>query len=174
VSDLRFPIGKFEAKRGLDGAQLRELIDSIGQAPLGLRAAVGGLTAQQLDTAYRPEGWTLRQVVNHVADSHLNGYVRFRWALTEDEPVIKGYDEKLWADLSDARTVEPQVSLHLLDALHLRWVTLLRALDVKDFARRLTHPEWETQPLEMFVQLYEWHGRHHMAHIMSLRQRKGW
>jgi hypothetical protein len=113
-------------------------------------------------------------VVNHVADSHLNGYVRFKFALTENEPAVKPYDEKLWADLADARTVEPQVSLHLLDALHLRWVTLLRSLDVEDFARRLTHPEWGKQPLEMFLQLYEWHGRHHTAHIMALRQRKGW
>jgi hypothetical protein len=174
VTDLRYPVGKFEAKSGLTEAQIRELIESLNQAPLGLRAAVGGLTPQQLDTPYRPDGWTARQVVNHVADSHLNGYLRFKFALTEDEPVVKPYDEKLWADLEDGRTIEPQVSLHLLDALHLRWVTLLRSLDVKDFARRLTHPEWGKQPLEMFLQLYEWHGRHHTAHIMSLRQRKGW
>ena len=174
VSDLRFPIGKFEAKSGLAEAQIRELIESLSQAPLGLRAAVGGLTPQQLNTPYRPDGWTARQVVNHVADSHLNGYVRFKLALTEDEPAVKPYDEKLWADLADARTIEPQVSLHLLDALHLRWVTLLRSLGVEDFARRLTHPEWGKQPLEMFLQLYEWHGRHHTAHIMALRQRKGW
>ena len=130
VRDLRFPIGKFEAKSGLAEAQIRELIESLSQAPLGLRAAVGGLTPQQLDAPYRPDGWTARQVVNHVADSHLNGYVRFKFALTENEPAVKPYDEKLWADLADARTVEPQVSLHLLDALHLRWVTLLRSLDV--------------------------------------------
>jgi len=105
VSNLRFPIGKFEAKSGLAEAQIRELIESLSQAPLGLRAAVGGLTPQQLDTPYRPDGWTARQVVNHVADSHLNGYVRFKFALTENEPAVKPYDEKLWADLADARTV---------------------------------------------------------------------
>ncbi len=174
MSDLRYPIGNFEAKSGLSRGQIHELIESLGQAPLGLRAAIGGLTAQQLDTPYRPDGWTSRQVVNHVADSHLNGYVRFKLALTENEPSVKSYDEKLWADLNDARNIEPQVSLSLLDALHLRWVTLLRSLDVEEFARRLTHPEWGTQPLEMFLQLYEWHGRHHAAHIMSLRHRKGW
>ena len=174
MPDLRYPIGKFEAKNGLTEARIHELIESLGQAPLGLRAAVGGLTPRQLDTPYRPEGWTARQVVNHVADSHLNGYVRFKLALTENEPVVKPFDEHLWADLEDARTVEPQVSLYLLDALHLRWVKLLRSLDVKDFERRLTHPEWGQQPLEMFLQLYEWHGRHHTAHIMALRQRKGW
>ena len=174
MSDLRFPIGKFEARSGLNETQISELIDSIGQAPLALRAAIGGLTSQQLDTPYRPEGWTARQVVHHVADSHLNGYIRFKFALTEDEPQVKPYDEKLWADLSDARSVEPQVSLHLLDALHLRWVTLLRSLDARDFARRVTHPEWGKQPLELFLQLYDWHGRHHTAHIMSLRLRKGW
>src|SRR5262245_52979066 len=112
VSDLRFPIGKFEAKSGLAEAQIRELIESLGQAPLGLRAAVGGLTRRQLDAPYRPDGWTARQVVNHVADCHLNGYVRFKLALTEDEPVVNAYDEKVWADLEDARTVEPQVSLY--------------------------------------------------------------
>ena len=174
MTDLRFPIGKFEASSGLTETRIRELIESLAQAPLGLRAAIGGLTAAQLDTPYRAEGWTPRQVVHHVADSHLNGYMRFKFALTEDEPAIKPYDEKLWADLEDSRKVEPQVSLHLLDALHLRWVTLLRSLKVEDFSRRLTHPEWGSQPLEMFLQLYEWHGRHHAAHIMTLRQRKGW
>src|SRR5262249_13569530 len=103
-----------------------------------------------------------------------NGYARFRFALTEDEPDVKPYDEKLWAELNDARTVDPQVSLHLLDALHLRWVTLLRSLEAPDLARRLNHPAWGLQRLEMFLQLYEWHGRHHAAHIMALRQRKGW
>src|SRR5262245_65086360 len=125
VTDLRFPIGKFEAKSGLAEPQIHELIESLGQAPLGLRAAAGGLTPQQLDTPYRPDGWTARQVVNHVADSHLNGYVRFKFALTEDEPAVKPYDEKLWADLADARTVEPKVSLKLIEALHMRMDTFL-------------------------------------------------
>jgi hypothetical protein len=174
VTDLRYPIGKFEAKSSLTEAQVRELIESIGQAPLGLRAAVGGLTQRQLDTPYRPDGWTARQVINHVADSHLNGYIRFKFALTEDEPAVKPYDEKLWAELEDGRVGDPQVSLHLLDALHLRWVTMLRSLKPEDFERKLTHPEWGKQPLEMFLQLYEWHGRHHAAHVISLRQRQGW
>ncbi len=174
MPDLQYPIGRFEAKRGLTGAQICELVESLGHAPLGLRTAVGGLTPRQLDTPYRPEGWTARQVINHVADSHLNGYLRFKLALTEDEPVINAYDEELWSELKDARTIEPQVSLYLLDALHLRWVTLLRSLEVEDFARRLTHPEWGLQPLEMHLQYYEWHGRHHTAHIMALRRRRGW
>src|SRR5262245_14009316 len=174
MSDLRYPIGKFESKTGLDKGQIRDLIESIGQAPPRLRAAIEGLAPKQLDTVYRPDGWTLRQVVNHVADSHLNGYVRFKWALTENEPVVKTYDEKLWAELNDARAAEPEVSLQLLDALHRRWVTLLRSLEPQDFARRLTHPEWGYQSLEMYLQLYEWHGRHHTAHITELRQRMDW
>jgi hypothetical protein len=137
VTDLRYPIGKFEAKSGLTEAQIRELIEGLVQCPLGLRAAIGGLTQRQLDTPYRPDGWTARQVVNHVADSHLNGCVRFKLALTEDEPAVKPYDEKLWAELEDGRAADPQVSLHLLDALHLRWVTLLRSLKPEDFARKL-------------------------------------
>ena len=174
MTDLRYPVGKFEATNGLTKAQTHELIESIRETPRRLKAAIEGLAPEQLDTQYRPEGWTVRQVVNHIADSHLNGYVRFKWALTEDEPVVKTYDEKRWAELNDARNAEPEVSLQLLDALHLRLVKLLDSLKPEDFARRLTHPEWGFQPLEMYLQLYEWHGRHHTAHITELRQRMDW
>ena len=177
VSDLKYPVGKFEPQPETTAARRQQLIQSIADAPSKLRQAVEGLSPQQLDAPYRPEGWTVRQTVNHVADSHLNGYIRFKFALTEHEPLIKPYEEKLWAELEDGRNTSPAVSLALLDALHLRWVTLLRSLAPEDFARTTRHPqhpEWGAMPLDWMLELYEWHGRHHTAHITSLRQRSGW
>lgn len=174
MSDLKYPVGKFEPQPEITQTQRRELIQSIAEAPARLRQAVRGLTTGQLDTPYRPEGWTVRQTVNHVADSHLNGYLRFKLALTEAEPAIKPYEEKLWAELEDGRTTDPAVSLALLDALHQRWVTLLGSLGAGDFARRTRHPQWGAVTLDLLLGLYEWHGRHHTAHITSLRQRSGW
>jgi hypothetical protein len=174
MSDQRFPIGKFNAKTNLNETEVKEAIEGIRCTPRWLRATLEGLTPVQIDTPYRPDGWTVRQVVHHLADSHLNGYLRFKFAMTEDEPLVKPYDEKRWAELEDARSLDPEVSLQLLDSLHLRWTTMLDSFEPKDFNRGLNHPEWGRQRLEMFLQLYDWHGRHHTAHITSLRERLGW
>jgi uncharacterized damage-inducible protein DinB len=177
VNDLRYPVGEFQPQSDVPPARRELLIRNIAEAPAKLRQAVQGLSPGQLETPYRPEGWTVRQTVNHVADSHLNGYVRFKWALTEAEPTIKPYDEKLWAELEDGRQADPAVSLALLDALHQRWVALLRSLKPEDFARTLRHPQqpqWGAFTLATMLGLYEWHGRHHTAHITSLRRRSGW
>jgi hypothetical protein len=174
MSDLRFPIGKFELKAEITSGQRSALIESLAEAPARLRAAVEGLSPQQLGEPYRPEGWTLRQVAHHLPDSHLNGYTRFKLALTEVEPAIKTYEEKRWAELEDGRNADPEISLRLLESLHERWVILLRSLTLEDFGHTLKHPEWRVMSLDGALQLYEWHGRHHIAHITSLRRRKGW
>ena len=139
-----------------------------------MRAAVAGLTPEQLDTPYRPGGWTVRQVVHHVPDSHINSYVRFKLALTEEEPTIKPYDEARWAKLADTATTPVEVSLTLLDSLHSRWVPLLQSLTEADFARQFRHPELGMVRLDRNLALYAWHGKHHVAHITSLRERMGW
>lgn len=172
--DLRYPIGPFEWKGSISDEERCELIGAIEEAPMRLRAAVEGLTQKQLDTPYRPGGWTVRQVVHHLADSHLNAYLRFKLALTEDEPSVKTYDEKRWAELTDARSLPVEVSLALLDALHQRLVTLMRSLQPAEFARTFRHPDLGLVPLDRQVAIYAWHGRHHVAHITSLRDRMGW
>ena len=140
-----------------------------------MRSAVAGLNEGQLETPYRAGGWTVRQVVHHVADSHLNSYIRFRWTLTEDTPTIKAYDETRWAELPDAKTAPVEVSLKLLESLHVRWVYLLETLDDEAFKRSFVHPETgEEISLERNLALYAWHGRHHCAHITALRERNGW
>jgi uncharacterized damage-inducible protein DinB len=171
--DLQYPIGRFEW-RGSSEDERRRYLDEIEQAPAHLRAAVAGLSNEQLDTPYRAGGWTVRQVVHHLPDSHLNSYTRFRLALTEDEPTIKPYDEGRWAELTDARTAPVEISLAFLEALHSRWVLLLRSLSPADFARRFRHPEMGTVSLDEYLALYAWHGRHHVAHVTSLRERMGW
>jgi uncharacterized damage-inducible protein DinB len=152
----------------------RRLIDEIAETPQRLRAAIRAMSDEQLDTMYRPGGWTVRQVVHHVPDSHLNSYVRFKLALTEEEPTIRPYDEDRWAMLEDSRLTPPEVSLALLDALHERWVTLLCSLAPEDFRRTFRHPELGLVSLNKNVALYAWHGRHHVAHITSLSERMGW
>ncbi len=174
MTDLRYPIGPFRFQGNMTAQDRREAIDALAEAPARLRAAVAGLSPQQLDTPYRPGGWTVRQVVHHLADSHMNSYVRFRLALTEEEPTLKPYDERRWAELSDARTAPIEISLALLESLHRRWVMLLRSLAPADFARRFRHPEHGLMTLEKNLALYAWHGRHHVAHITSLRERMGW
>ena len=174
MPDLRYPIGKFKYDSPPTSEQKRELLHDIEQAPAHLRAAVKGLSDQQLDTPYRPEGWTVRQVVHHVPDSHLNAYVRFKLALTEDEPTIKPYAEDRWARLADIQATPVEVSLALLDSLHDRWVRLLRSLQPEDWKRTFRHPELGLVPLEKNLALYAWHGRHHVAHIAALRERNGW
>jgi uncharacterized damage-inducible protein DinB len=172
--DLRYPIGPFVWTGESSEEQRRERIDRIEAAPVRLMAAVQGLSEEQLDTAYRPGGWTLRQVVHHVADSHLNSYTRFRLALTEDVPVIKGYEQERWAELPDARTAPVLVSLVLLEALHRRWVQLLRSMTPADFARTFVHSELGKVSLDRNLALYAWHGEHHTGHITGLRERMAW
>jgi len=149
-------------------------IAELAAAPEEMRAAVAGLSEQQLDTPYRPDGWTVRQVVHHVPDSHMHSYIRFRWALTENAPTIKPYDEVLWAQLPDARSAPVEASLLLLDGLHRRWTALLRELTPADWDRTFFHPERGIVSLESNLAMYAWHGRHHVAHITSLRERMGW
>lgn len=176
MTDLRFPIGPFQdhARDRTTAAERSALMDEIAAAPARLREAVAGLDDAQLDTPYRAEGWTVRQVVHHLADSHVNAYARFRWALTEEAPTIKPYDEKEWARLPDATTAPVAVSLDLLDALHTRWLILLRAMSPEDFERRWVNPDLGELSVDVLLQIYGWHGKHHVAHITSLREREGW
>ena len=174
MTDLQFPIGRFKLEGAPTNEDIRRAIDDIAEAPAKLRAAVEGLSPAQLDTPYRPGGWTVRQVVHHVPDSHLNSYCRFKLALTEDEPTIKPYHEDRWAELDDARTAPVEVSLALLEPLHNRWVLMLRLLAHSDFERTFRHPDIGVLSLAKTVCLYAWHGRHHAAHITSLRERLGW
>ena len=171
---LRFPIGEFRRVNTLTDDQRRASIEAIAEAPARLRAAVAGLGAEQLDTPYRTGGWTVRQLVHHLPDSHMNSYVRFKLALTEDEPTIKPYEEALWAELADAKTTPIEPSLALLENLHSRWVLLLRSLTPGDLARKFRHPELGTVTLDENLALYAWHGCHHVAHITALRERNGW
>ena len=174
MDDLRYPIGKFRPVAAVQPEQLSQWVEEIAAAPAGLRAAVEGLSPAQLDTPYRPGGWTVRQVVHHVPDSHINAYMRYRLALTEDEPAIKAYIESSWAELPDARHAQVAVSLALLDALHERWTLLMRSLRPVEWRRTFRHPERGLVSLEGDAGLYGWHGRHHIAHITSLRKRMGW
>lgn len=174
MTDLRFPLGKFKFEGPTTPEQREELLNQIEQAPSRLRAAVKGLSDQQLDTPYRPEGWTVRQVAHHVPDSHLNAYIRYKLALTEDEPTIKPYAEDRWARLADTQATPVEVSLAMLDSLHDRWVRLLRSLQSEDWKRAFRHPELGLVSLEKNLALYAWHGRHHVAHITALRERNGW
>lgn len=174
VSDPRYPIGPFTPPAAPTKAWREQAIDIIAGTPSRLRAAVAGLDEDQLDTPYRPGGWTLRQVVHHVPDSHLNAYTRVKLALTEHEPVIKPYDEAAWAGLPDTDRVPVEVSLALLDALHQRWVALLRSMRDEDFARAYVHPETGRHTLEYLLALYAWHGPHHVAHITTARAQHAW
>jgi DinB superfamily len=149
-------------------------LQTLRMLPERLRAAVSGLSDPQLDTPYRPEGWTVRQVVHHVADSHANCYIRFKLALTEDWPTVKPYDEVAWANLADSRLLPVEVSLTMLEALHGRWVGLLEAMSEEDFNQGYVHPEQGRQNLARVLALYDWHSRHHTSHITSLRARQGW
>jgi uncharacterized damage-inducible protein DinB len=174
MTDLRFPIGKSTYNGDLTDDQKRAFLDEIARTPANLRTAVQGLSDTQLDTPYRPGGWTVRQVVHHVPDSHLNSYVRFKLALTEDEPTIKPYAEDRWAELADSKSTPIEISLTMLDSLHDRWVRLLRSLSPEDWKRTFRHPALGPMTLEKTLALYAWHGQHHVAHITSLRQRERW
>jgi hypothetical protein len=172
--DLRYPVGEYVAKTSLTPAERAEAIAQLAGTPKRMRDAVGGLSGGQLDTPYRPGGWTVRQVAHHVPDSHMNAYVRMKLALTEDEPTVRPYDEALWAELPDSRLAPVEISLSLLEFLHLRWDSSLRAVRPEDFARRLRHPVNGVLTVDNLVHHYAWHGRHHIAHITSLREREGW
>ena len=172
--DESHPIGRFEPPGTLDGNLRDLLIGQLAAAPERLRAAVSGLKAAQLDTAYREGGWTVRQVVHHLPDAHVNAYVRFKLALTEDEPAIRPFDQTRWGALPDAREGAVEPSLALLEALHVRWLACIRAMAPSDFARRIHHPQRGLMTLDDLLALYAWHGRHHVAQIMTLRERRGW
>ncbi|HEX6879879.1 MAG TPA: putative metal-dependent hydrolase [Terriglobales bacterium] len=171
VLNLSYPIGKFQWTGPNTDAQRAEFIAEIAAVPDKLRSAVAGLTDAQLDIPYRPGGWTVRQLVHHIADSHMNAYVRFKLALTETEPLVKPYDEKAWAELPDSR-LPIDISLQLIDSLHERWSVVLGAMKPADFSRTLKHPELGLVDLDRYVALYSWHGKHHVAHITELRNRE--
>jgi hypothetical protein len=174
MPDPRYPIGPFKHTGPATSQQRSGWIADIAAAPGLLRAAVQGLSDAQLDTPYREGGWTVRQVAHHVPDSHLNAYIRFKLALTEDQPTIKPYDQERWANLPDGRTGSIAVSLGMLDGLHERWVRLLRAMGPADFARKLNHPESGILDLDYLAGMYAWHGKHHAAHVTELRRRMKW
>jgi hypothetical protein len=175
MTDPRYPIGPFQMDiKTLAGEERKTCIAQIAESTAKLREALKGLSPAQLDTPYRPGGWTARQVAHHLADSHLNGYVRFKLALTEEEPTLKTYEEAEWAKLADVHETPIEVSVDLLDALHRRWVVAFRSLSEKDFARTARHPQWGSISVDFLLAQYAWHGRHHVAHITSLRDRQGW
>ena len=174
MEDLRYPIGKFEYGGVSTAEQRKRFIEDIAATPSRLKEAVAGLSEEQQNTPYRPEGWTVRQVAHHLPDSHLNAYTRFRLALTEKEPTIRPYHEDRWAELSDARTAPVEYSLELIEPLHKRWVYLLRSLSEADFAKIFHHPELGAVTLDKNLALYSWHGRHHVGQITALRKRMNW
>lgn len=174
MSDAQFPVGRFSPPAAITPQDRERFLREIDEAPGRMRAAVAGLSEEQLDTPYRDGGWTVRQVVHHVPDSHMNSYVRFRLALTEEEPTIRPYHEDRWAELADARTAPVEVSLALLESIHRRWTLLLRSLTGEQWTLRFRHPDMGLVPLDRNLALYAWHGRHHVAHVTSLRDRKGW
>lgn len=172
--DPRYPIGKFEMPANVTPALRQEAIQKIAETPAKIRAAVAGLSQSQLDTPYREGGWTVRQVVHHVPDSHMNAYVRLKLALTEDKPTIKPYAEDRWAQLADTASTPIATSLTLLDTVHERFVILLRSLSDSDFSKKLIHPDHGERDLNWLALLYAWHGPHHTAHITELRKKNGW
>ena len=171
---LRYPVGHYRPQSQITAHDRAQWLAELEALPAQLRQAVDGLSKEQLNTPYRPGGWTVRQVVHHLPDSHMNSYMRFRFALTEDAPPIKPYDEATWAELTDAKSAPIDLSLGLLENLHARWAILLRSLSDAQFARTFRHPQMGDVRLDAALGLYAWHGRHHLGHITSLRQRKGW
>jgi uncharacterized damage-inducible protein DinB len=172
--DIRYPIGKWVRQASADADACATWIQQIAATPAAVADAVRGLTDQQLDTPHRPDGWTPRQIVHHLADSHMNAYIRFKLGTTEEHPTIKPYNEKTWAETIDGRTAPVAWSLPILEGMHHRWVQFLRSMDGKAFARMVEHPERGPMSLSDLLQLYAWHGRHHTAQITALRQRMGW
>ena len=175
MEDLRYPNGSFESRqRPLTIEERTQMIDAIQAHPVNMRAAVAGLSDAQVATPYREGGWTVRQVVHHVVDSHINAYVRFKLAVTEDRPTIGTYEEAKWAELPEAMSAPAEMSLAILDALHPRWVATLRAFDAEMFARMLHYPGLGEISVDVLLEIYGWHCPHHEAHVTSLRDRMGW
>jgi hypothetical protein len=172
--DPRYPIGRFVSSEAIDAEQIRGYIATLATTPENMRAAVDGLSRVQIDTPYREGGWTVRQLVHHVADSHMNAYCRTRQALTEDWPVALAYDEKSWAELSDARTLPVEISLELLEPVHRRWVALFESLTPEDWQKGYKHSEGGPTTVAKVAAMYDWHSRHHIAHITELRKSRGW
>jgi uncharacterized damage-inducible protein DinB len=173
IEDLRYPVGVFDKNIEVTTEKCAEFVQIIRDLPEKIAEAVAGLTDEQLDTPYRPEGWTVRQTVHHVADSHINSISRFKLALTEENPTIRPYFEDRWAQLADSR-LPVDVSLRIIEGVHQRWVVLLESLSDEDFRKTLVHPESGEWTVEKFLALYAWHSRHHTAHITKLRERNGW
>jgi uncharacterized damage-inducible protein DinB len=175
MTDLRYPVGPWQPPAAISPSDRTRFIDQIAAAPRAMRQAVAGLSEAQLETPYRDGGWTVRQVVHHVPDSHMNAYLRMKFGLTEHEPQVKPYDQSTWAETPEVATTPISVSLDLLDALHDRWVRLMRGMKDQDYARLIKHPEWSAPlSLDMVAAHYAWHGRHHVGHITELRKRKSW
>lgn len=171
---VRYPVGDFGIDPQVTVSKRQRWLQDMAEMPQRLNAAVSGLDERQLSTAYRAGGWTPRQVVHHLADAHMNGFVRFKLALTEDQPPIKTYEEHMWADTADGRDAPVDASLRLLSALHERWMILLASLSEPQFARAFSHPQRGLMTIDKAIQLYAWHGIHHTAHITGLRDREGW
>jgi len=167
LDKLRYPVGRLEraSTTPLDRATRERHLQTIEQLPSRVRSLVSGLDDAQLETPYRPGGWTIRQVVHHVPDSHMNAYIRMKLAVTEDAPAIKTYEEQLWAELPDGKSAPIDMSLALLDALHRRWMAFLRGLSAAQLQRTFVHPEWGRVPIDEAIVMYAWHCRHHTAHI---------
>jgi uncharacterized damage-inducible protein DinB len=174
MENLKYPVGRFAFDKDVTPEKRRACITDIAELPVKARQAAAGLSPEQLDTPYRDGGWTVRQVVHHVADSHMNSFIRLKLALTEDNPQIKAYDQDAWAMTADAARPDIELSLRLLEGLHARWAALLSSLEPQDFARTFIHPENGPMTLDRTLQIYAWHCRHHVAHISSLRARNGW
>ncbi len=175
MEDIRYPIGKFTPPSPITEDQISEWIEEIEALPALLRATVENLTDEQLDTPYRPDGWTVRQVIHHVSESHLNSIIRFKWTLTEDEPTIKAYNQQGWATTPDVQRTPIETTLRFVDALHAKWVILLKSLDNEDWRKAFVHPESGKKiELAWMAGLYAWHGKHHVAHVESLKNREGW
>ena len=175
MPDLRYPIGEFEYPKPLHADERTAALAELAAFPKQVRQAVEGWTDEQIDTPYRPEGWTVRQLIHHLADSHLNGYMRTKLALTEPNPTVRPYEQDAWANLPDTFQTPVWVSLDLLESLHTRWANLLARLEEGDFGKTFYHPaNHQTNTLDRHLANYVWHGKHHLAHITGLRERMGW
>ena len=172
--DLRYPIGKFNSPPEVNAEMRQEFIRTIETLPAKLREVVNNLSEEQLDTPYRPDGWTVRQLVHHIADSHVNSFCRFKFGLSEDTPTIKNYDENAWAEMADSREAPIDLSLNIIDGIHARWTRLLNSMTQADFQRKINHPERGEMTLNSLLALYDWHSKHHTAHVAKLRERNGW
>lgn len=174
VVDVRYPVGRFSFKDRFRSEDRPLFLGQLADAPAKLRAAVGELSDSQLDTPYRPAGWTVRQVVHHLADAQVNWYIRAKLAVTEELPVTKPYAEQLWAELADARTSPVEPSLRMFEGVTARWRHFFESLSPEDWSRRFTNAEWGTLTVEDTLRANAWHSRHHTAHITELRKRMGW